>query len=102
MSRPRLAAGRGSEATHLRVSLHSDTISQPARLPAARHVGLPRCSKCTSLVFTEERVVVMVSGQGCCADIVVLTSLETVLQCRVFPTVLKVYLDASSTFPLWK
>lgn len=73
------------------MSLHSDTISQPARLPAARHVGLPRCSKCTSLAFIEERVVVMVSVDGwCCADIVVSTSPETLLQYRVFPTVSKV------------
>lgn len=101
MSRPRPAAGTGSEAAHLRVSLHSDTSSQPARLPAARHVGLPRCSKCTSLVFTEARVAVMVSEEGCwCADIVVSTSRETLLQCWVFLTILKVNVDALCTFPL--
>lgn len=88
---------RGSEAAHLCVSLHSDTISQPARLAAARHVGLPRCSKCTSLVSTERRVEV---GRGCwCADIVVSTPLETLPQCRVFRTILKVNLDVLTTSP---
>lgn len=63
MSRPRPAAGTGSEAAHLRVSLHSDISSQPARLPTAHHVRLPRCSKCTSFVFTLARVPAVVSEE---------------------------------------